>query len=106
MTKGNRIFALQETVKNVAKFAIQLEPSGISIRFLNYDQDTNFDNLTDLNDIEGKTKMVQYDGDTRLGQKLQSKVLRPIIKKANDNVLHKPVIVAIITDGEVRPEIS
>jgi hypothetical protein len=103
MTEGNRIFALQETVKNVAKFATQLEPSGISIRFLNYDQDTNFDNLTDLNDIECKTKKIFYNGDTRLGQKLQSKVISPIVKKAKANVLRKPVIVALITDGEVRP---
>jgi enterochelin esterase-like enzyme len=102
MTQGNRIPALQDTVKNIAKLATKLEPSGITIRFLNYNQDTGFDHLTNADDIELKTRMVPYNGDTRLGQKLQSKVVGPIMKRAKENALIKPVIVAIITDGEVR----
>jgi hypothetical protein len=105
MTQGNRIPALQETVKNIAKWATQLEPSGISIRFLNYQSDTNYDHLTSADDIEQMVRKVPYDGTTRLGQKLQSKVVGPITKKAKDNVLLKPVIVAIITDGEVREKL-
>lgn len=102
MTLGNRIPALQETVKNVAELATRLEPSGISIRFLNYDQDWDFNNLTSVADIEQKTKMVLYDGDTRLGQQLQAKIVSPILQKARNGSLRKPVIVAIVTDGEVR----
>jgi hypothetical protein len=102
MTRGNRIPALQETVKNIAKWATQLEPSGISIRFLNYKSDTNCDHLTSADNIEQIVRMVPYSGSTRLGQKLQSKVVGPITKKAKDNALLKPVIVAIVTDGKVR----
>jgi hypothetical protein len=51
-------------------------------------------------------KMVPYSGSTRLGQKLQSKIVRPITKKAKDNALLKPVIVAIVTDGEVREKLT
>jgi uncharacterized protein YegL len=102
MNLGSRIPALQETVKNVAELATKLDPSGISIRFLNYDQDTNFDNLTSVDDIQLKTKIVPYSGDTRLGQKLQTKIVNHITERARNNALVKPVIVAIITDGEVR----
>lgn len=104
MQSGNRMQALQETVHNIAKFATKLEPSGISIRFLNFDQDEDgeFDNLNDLDKIDQKVKMVGSHGPrTRLGVELDQKVYMPIVKKAKSNALKKPVIVAVITDGEV-----
>ena len=76
------------------------------IRFLNYKSDTNCDHLTSADDIEQIARMVLYNRSTRLGQKLQSKVVGPITKKAKDNTLLKPVIVAIITDGEVREKLT
>jgi hypothetical protein len=106
MTRGNRIPAMQETVKNIAKFATQLEPSGISVRFLNYNSDTNYDHLTSADDIEQMVRRVPYNRSTRLGQKLQSKIVGPIVKKAKENALLKPVIVAIITDGKVREKLT
>jgi hypothetical protein len=102
MNTGNRITALQETVKRVSEFATYLEPSGMSIRFLNFEQDGNFNNLADVNDIMQKVQMVDYDGTTKLGQWLQIKIVGPmILEKAENNTLQKPVIVAVITDGEV-----
>ena len=109
MQSGNRIQALQETVHNIAKFAKKLEPSGISIRFLNFDQDEDgdFDNLNDLDDIDRKVKMVGNHGPcTRLGQELDQKVVRHIVTKAASNDLKKPVIVAVITDGEVSDDVA
>jgi hypothetical protein len=60
MKSGNRMQALHETVHNIAKFATKLEPAGISIRFLNFDQDEDgdFDNLNDLDNIDQKVRMV------------------------------------------------
>ena len=105
MQLGNRIQALQETVHHIAELAIKLaEPLGISIRFLNFDKDEggNFDNLSDLDDIDRKVKMADYHGPyTRLGQELDLKVVQYIMTKAISNNLKKPVIVAVITDGEV-----
>jgi len=106
MNTGNRIRALQETLQAVAEFATILEPTGISIRFLNFERDKGFDNLTDVNEVVRKAQMVHYDGNTRLGQMLQQKVVNPILRKANSNVLKKPVIVAVITDGEVSPTLE
>ena len=107
MKLGNRMQALHETVHNIAKFATKLEPSGISIRFLNFDQDEDgdFDNLNDLDNIDQKVKMVGSDGPrTRLGVELDQKVYMPIVKKAKSNTLKKPVIIAVITDGEVSDD--
>jgi hypothetical protein len=101
MNLENRIPALRETLKRVAEFATKLEPSGISIRFINFNRDGDFDNLTDVNEIMEKSR-VDYSGNTRIGQVLQFKVVGPLLRKANSNSLKKPVIVAIITDGEVR----
>jgi|SRR5437667_267254 len=103
MNTGNRIQALQETLQGVAEFATILEPTGISIRFLNFEHDKDFDNLTNVNEVVQKAQMVRYNGNTRLGQILQQKVVNPILRKANSNVLKKPVIVTVITDGEVSP---
>jgi hypothetical protein len=106
MNTGNRITALQETIKCVSQFATLLT-SGVSIRFLNFRQDGNFNNLNDLNDIMQKVQMINYDGNTKLGHWLMNKIVGPMImQKADDNVLNKPVIVAVITDGEVSLSIS
>lgn len=107
MKSGNRMQALHETVHNIAKFATKLEPAGISIRFLNFDQDEDgdFDNLNDLDNIDQKIKMVGSNGPrTRLGVELNQKVYMPIVRKAKSNALKKPVIVAVITDGEVSDD--
>jgi hypothetical protein len=107
MQSGNRMQALHEMVHNIARFATKLEPSGMSIHFLNFDQDEDgdFDNLNDLDSIDQKVKMVGSHGSrTRLGVELDQKVYMPIVKKAKSNALKKPVIVAVITDGEVSDD--
>lgn len=104
MQSGNRMKALRETVHNIAKVANKLEPLGLSVRFLNFDgdEDGNFDNLNDLDDIDRKVAMINSNGGcTMLGIELHQKVVRHIVKKAKEKVLKKPVIVAVITDGEV-----
>jgi hypothetical protein len=102
MNQENRIPALQETLRRVAEFATKLQPSGISIRFINFNRDGDFDNLTEVDDVAAKSH-IDYSGNTRIGQMLQFKVVGPLLRRANSNSLKKPVIVAIITDGEVRP---
>ncbi|OCL09002.1 hypothetical protein AOQ84DRAFT_272414, partial [Glonium stellatum] len=103
MEQENRMLALGETLKRVAAFATILSDYGISVRFLNYDEDCNgeFDNLTKLRDIEKKLGRVPCGGDTRLGTVLKDKILKPmVLSKARRDMLKKPIIVVIITDGE------
>ncbi len=104
MTTENRIWALKDTLRRVAEFATILTPEGISVRFLNHRDDNNgqFDNLKTVEEIERQIATVEFNGDTRLGEHLDSKIVQPmIIQKAAAETLTKPVIVVLITDGEV-----
>ena len=102
MTQAKRRAALEDTLQRVAKFATTLEPSGISIRFLNFSQDREFNNLNNVEDIMQKVRAVGYDGPTKLGQTLYFKIVGPMVfQKARQNTFTKPIIVMVITDGEV-----
>lgn len=101
-----RVPILKDTLRRVAEFAIKLEPTGISLRFLNYpyDEQGSFDALDSVAEIMEKTEHVyELDGGvTQLGIKLNAKVVQPmVIDKVNSGELRKPIIVVLITDGEV-----
>jgi hypothetical protein len=103
MLEDNRMPTLQDMLERVAKFATILNPDGISIRLLNYvgDENGQFDHLRTVEDVK-KLARVPCEGDTRLGQVLNKKIVKPmILEKAVNGTLRKPVIVVIITDGEV-----
>lgn len=103
MQQEQRIPALKDTLARVAEIATILDPSGISIRFLNYTKDQKFDNLTTVEQIKVRVDAVKFDGVTKLGSVLNSKIVQPmIIRKAARETFEKPVIVVIITDGEVN----
>lgn len=105
MKSEDRTPALQATVESVASFATILSPDGISIRLLNGHNDAAFDNLKTMDQVKRAMRKFKLDpGGTMLGTNLESKILKPmIIDKARDGTLKKPVIVNIITDGEVNP---
>lgn len=91
---------LKDTLRRVAEFATILEPGGISVRFLNYDED--FDGLTNAKEIENKVAKVPFSGNTRLGGVLDSKIVQPmIIQKVRKQEFRKPLFVVLITDGQV-----
>ena len=101
--------ALNDTLRRVAHFATILQPKGISIRFLNHDESKGekYDDLTDAHDIGMKVASVPFDGNTRLGQVLDDKIVQPmIINKVKSGKLERPVFVVIITDGQVRCQYS
>lgn len=101
MIVDDRLGVLQDTLQRVAKFATILQPEGISLRFLNYDNDGDFDELKEEKDIMSIVKSVNASNGTPLGEKLDKKIVQPmIIDKAIAGCLEKPVIVVIITDGE------
>ena len=96
--------ALNDTLRRVAHFATLLQPKGISIRFLNHREGTSghYDDLTDARDIATKVAKVPFYGNTRLGQVLDEKIVRPMItNRIASGRLERPVFVVIITDGQV-----
>jgi len=91
---------LKDTLRRVAEFATILEPAGISVRFLNYNED--FNGLVDAREIEEKVAKVPFSGGTRLGEVLDYKIVQPmVIQKVREQKLKKPVLVVLITDGKV-----
>lgn len=109
MEEEDRIPALRDTLGRVAKFATILSSGGISIRILNHHGDNNgtWDHLSTVKDVIHKMDKVSYAGSTPLGTRLWHKILKPlIIDKASSGRLKKPVVVAIITDGEASHRIA
>ncbi|KIW86273.1 hypothetical protein Z517_01668 [Fonsecaea pedrosoi CBS 271.37] len=101
MRRENRIPALQTTLKRVVEIATLFEDTGISIRFLNYTQDSRLDDLRRPDDIVQKVASVRWRGITELGSKLHDKIIRPmIVEKVRRGTFDTPLIVVIITDGE------
>lgn len=98
MKMGDRIPALIRTLQSVAEWATRLEPNGVSLRFLNFqgDMDGRFDGLTNQAEIADKIYNVKTGIYTRLGTILRDKILQHMAGKES------PLIVVIITDGEVR----
>ena len=97
--------ALINTLRRVAQFATILQPKGVSIRFLNHDEGSRrmYDDLTDAHDIAMKVASVPFSGNTRLGEVLDDKIVRPmILDKVTSGMLERPVFVVIITDGQIR----
>ena len=96
--------ALRDTLRRVTYFATRLQPKGISIRFLNHSEGVGktFDDLTDAHDIDMKVGNVPFQGNTRLGEVLDAKIVQPmILKKVLLGKLERPVFVVLITDGQV-----
>ncbi|KAI1118297.1 hypothetical protein F5Y14DRAFT_258861 [Nemania sp. NC0429] len=93
---------LENTLKRLAKIASVLTRTGVSIRFLNHTRDNTgeFDHLS-TEDIDKKFKEIQFEHGSRLGTVVKNKLIGPILEKAQSRKLKRPVIVMIITDGEV-----
>jgi hypothetical protein len=100
MNRGDRIPTLVKTLQSVADWATKLEPTGISLRFLNNinDEDGKFDNLVQLEQIEHVFGLVKFAGKTNLGDITRKKILERRILEEKQK---KPLIVVIITDGTV-----
>jgi len=102
MTIENRIPTLVKTLQSVADWATKLAPTGISLRFLNHknDEDGRCDNLVQLEQIEDMCRLVRFRGKTNLGTITRKKILNRRLLEEKQVALKKPLIVAIITDGE------
>ncbi|KAF3087607.1 hypothetical protein TWF102_010445 [Orbilia oligospora] len=109
MQIGDRKDALVRTLQNVAYWAAKLEPRGISIRFINFEDpgDSSCDGLVTIDRVKDACHKPKLVGETELAKALEDKILGRISRdrKAAESSpqyqgLEKPAIVAIITDGE------
>ena len=106
-----RVESLKQTLTSVAKIAIALnEPEqngGISLRFINHQNDGQMNNITSVSEIEKAISKVQFSGGTALGTQLRRKVLEPFLVdrlERQKRKLDKPLLITIITDGEPNDE--
>ncbi|KAK6349037.1 hypothetical protein TWF730_009797 [Orbilia blumenaviensis] len=100
----DRITPLKATLGRISEIATIIEPTGISIRFLNYENDANgrWDNMVGREFIENQWSAVEEDwgGITELGKKVNEKIIQPmVIQKMREGRFTKPLIVVVITDG-------
>ncbi|KAF3318583.1 hypothetical protein TWF173_006605 [Orbilia oligospora] len=105
----NRKEALVRTLQSVAYWAAKLEPRGISIRFINFEDpgDSSCDGLVTIDNVKDACHKPKLEGETELAKALEDKILGRISRdrKAAESSpqyqgLEKPAIVAIITDGQ------
>lgn len=100
MKIGNRVDTLNRTVQSFSLWATEIEPLGISLRFLNHNNDDlpRFNYLTSIDEIDDLITDVHFSGPSKIGTMLRKKIIQPLEEQAQS---HKPCIIVIITDGEV-----
>jgi hypothetical protein len=101
MLKGNRFDDQKSIVQRISRIAQTYNRSGISLRFINFQDDEGYNHLNH-GEINSVISNVFPEGSTKLGTKLLEKVLFPfVLNPAKRMELRKPVLISIITDGEV-----
>ncbi|KAK6508350.1 hypothetical protein TWF506_010444 [Arthrobotrys conoides] len=100
----DRITPMKDTLGRISEIATIIEPSGISLRFLNHDDESgDWDNMKSREVIYDRFAKVEEDwgGWTPLGTILDQKIIQPmVIDKMRSEKFVKPLIVVVITDGQ------
>ncbi|BGO95450.1 hypothetical protein NBRC10512_001418 [Rhodotorula toruloides] len=100
---GSRIDDAKLIVSRVATAATLFDTDGISVFFLN--SPVVGQAVTNEQHAQALVSSVQFSGLTPLGTALNQKILQPlVIQPAYSNILRKPVLVILITDGEPSSE--
>lgn len=94
---GIRITILQQILEVITHFYSLSQPDGKirAVRFLN--KRVSLDNVTPR-EINEYIKTHRYDGLTRIGKELEKKILKPLVTAD----MTRPLLVMILTDGDVR----
>lgn len=104
MLQDTRFEDQKSVVQRVSRIARTYNRSGLSLRFINFEDDENYNHLSQ-DEINGVMSKVFPSGSTKLGTKLLEKVLFPfVLNPARRMALNKPVLISIITDGEPTDE--
>lgn len=103
MQKEERWATLKTVVRRIARISSAYNPQGIKIRFINSNNDAGFNGVVIEDQVETCLDAVTIARGTMIGTRLFEKVvLREIVEKAKRGELTKPVVVSVVTDGEVR----
>ncbi|KAI5851644.1 hypothetical protein DFP73DRAFT_629072 [Morchella snyderi] len=98
---AKRIATLERTLQQIADIYTLANPTGIkSVRFLNHRQGKGNVKKEDVPAVIGRCAWI---GLTMMGSELRRKVLQPFVLK-DITALKKPLLVMIITDGQVEGE--
>lgn len=92
---------LREAVQRLVPLATRLNERGVSLRFINFNGDGNFNDLKE-DDVMAKLDSVNPQGGTMIGAALDRKVVQPLVTSLDHAESIHPTLVSIITDGEVR----
>jgi hypothetical protein len=96
---AKRIATLERALQQVADIYTLANPSGIkSVRFLNHRQGKANVKKEDVPGVIGRCAWI---GLTMMGSELRRKILLPFVLK-DVAAMKKPLLVMIITDGQVR----
>jgi len=108
MKDDGRNEILKGALEKVAELNCTIDEEGLSMRFLNYPRRKEHQIPWGLDSIQDVLKMRAildtnlWKGGTELGGMLLEKVLEPLLfEKVRQNQLNKPILISIITDGEV-----
>lgn len=102
MYKEERWATLKTTVKRIARIAGAYNEAGIRLRFINAKNDSGFNGVRTEEQVETCLSEVHLGRGTALGTACFEKVVRKeIVDKAKQGKLLRPVIVSVVTDGEV-----
>lgn len=103
----DRITAAKKMVSRVAKVTTRLDPDGIKLRFFNFKGDGDFNNIQTEEKVKENFKKCGIEGlYSMIGTSLRSKILEPFLfAKIEKKILMRPLLITIITDGEVWIEI-
>jgi hypothetical protein len=105
MHRENRYSTLKTIVRRIARIGSAYNPSGITIRFINANNDGGFNGIVTEEQVETCLDAVQLGRGTPLGTTLFEKVVQPlIVQKAKRGELRRPVVVSVVTDGEPTGE--
>lgn len=101
MGNEGRIKSQEIFVSRVSKIILPLALEGISVRFINHPVET-YENIDSVDTLKRLIKRVKYEGDTQIGRMMKKKILNPmVIEKSRDGPLKTPLLIIVITDGEV-----
>ncbi|KAJ3015206.1 hypothetical protein HKX48_004715 [Thoreauomyces humboldtii] len=96
---GERVDDLNLIVSKVAEITSLFDQDGISVRFMNSDQQGN--NIRSEAQASQLVRAIKYMGTTPLGTQLDAKVIQPLVlAPVRSGNLPKPILVIVVTDGE------
>jgi hypothetical protein len=105
MHKESRFSTLKTIVRRIALICSAYNASGITIRFINAQNDAGFNGIRTEEQVETCLDTVDLAKGTPLGTRLFEKVVHPlIVQKAQRGELRRPVVVSVVTDGEPTGE--